>query len=346
MESEERLDREKRPDPFFRDWTRSPHMQRPTLAPHAEHLYHRMPPLDTLRELRPPELGRLLLPLIMLREETKPAGFAPREFSNEIVRERYENGGDAREAACLLMEGFGFLIRSGALIENPEQLGFPVFLLSRDGAAAATDPASLSVIHGEAVRLLHPQIVRDALAEFERGPEQYDVAIANAFRAVERAVREATGSVKHGRDLFDSVMGILEAGGRGALTPRDLGPREAVAVRDLFAGADVCFRGEIGVGRTPRNDPERTMRLLVTASALLDLVEVLSGGARVGLAFDELAARDGRNPGALTGTLPPQPSGDGERATIELALGSADASNGQSTSRENGAGRSTAASAP
>lgn len=277
MESAAAFDREQRADPFFRDGTRSPTMQNLTLAAQAGSLYHRLPELETLRALRPSELGRLLLPLIALREAGKPSGLAPREFANEIVRERYEHGTDAREAARLLTEGIAYLIRTGALIENPEQLGFPVYLLSRDGAAAVSDPASLSVVHGEAIRLLHPHVVRDALGEFERGPAQYDVAVANAFRTVERAVGAAAGSEKRGRELFDSVMGILEAGGRGALTPRDLGAREAVAVRDLFAGADVCFRGEIGVGRTAKGDPERTMRLLVAASALLDLVEALGG---------------------------------------------------------------------
>ena len=82
--------------------------------------------------------------------------------------------------------------------------------------------------------LLHKLIEDDALIEIERGVEHHPVAIFKAFKAVEIAVRDASG-------LADGDVGVklmqkaFNPGGPLADPERESGEQAAIA--SLFAGA-------------------------------------------------------------------------------------------------------------
>jgi len=237
-----------------------------------------LPPIDSLRATSASEIGRMLLPIIREQTRVNAHGFVARDLARAIATSKYRT--DQDEAGRLIMEGLSSLERSGLLVENPFQMmGSPWYTLSRSGNAALQTSGMYSgaVASEESRRLLHPSIADEALGDFERG--RYDVAVNLAFRRLEIAVREASGLNEHGRDLFIAAMGVRGKSERQPLTPEPIDSSEAVAIRELFCGAYGAFRNPSAHRRIDYTDESQVFRLLITASALMYILDELCSAA-------------------------------------------------------------------
>jgi uncharacterized protein (TIGR02391 family) len=114
------------------------------------------------------------------------------------------------------------------------------------------------------VALLHPTIAEKARPMFMRG--DYDVAVFQAFKDVEVAVRKAANLSDSdiGRKLMQSAFQPE----KGPLTDTSADKGEQVGLMDLFSGA-IGYCKNPASHRTPGYDRLSAARLLAFASFLL-----------------------------------------------------------------------------
>jgi uncharacterized protein (TIGR02391 family) len=199
-----------------------------------QELVREIPDVDTLLALEPEELGAKLLFLIRKRKEKK---FHPGNLKNDLTiychnqSEAYPQH-RLDEVNLALSEAFGWLQAQGLVVDAPDGAEHGWRVLSRrarkfederefaDYAAARHLPKKES---------LHPRISRSAWSAFMRG--EYDVAVFEAMKAVEVAVRDASG---FGADLLGKDLM------REAFNPNE-GPL-AEGRAHLFAGAIQSYK--------------------------------------------------------------------------------------------------------
>jgi uncharacterized protein (TIGR02391 family) len=121
-----------------------------------------------------------------------------------------------------------------------------------------------------ATELVHPRL-QDALREMDRGMEHYADAIFKAFREVEISVRQASG-------LQEELVGVplvraAFAYPNGRLTVPGMPEAEALSVQHLFAGAIGYLKNPSSHRRVDEIDGKRTLRLILFASELINIVE-------------------------------------------------------------------------
>ncbi len=236
--------------------------------------YHGPSP-DRLREMHAAQIGRAILPLVErdLRQHGNKRD--PRWLAKGVCESEYRSD---PSVTLLLMEGVQSLIRSGLLVPDP--FSDDRYLLSRAGteAARASNVQMSSIIQEESVALLHPIIRAAALGDLEQGPERYDAAVLMAFRAVEIAIGKAIAPAKvpDKKSVFDVAFGVHDGGRRGILTPEPMSSTEATAILNLFKSSSSALRNPVVHTDVGHDDPVQTMRLLVTASALVEMVERLN----------------------------------------------------------------------
>lgn len=114
---------------------------------------------------------------------------------------------------------------------------------------------------------LHPRIASTVWMAFMRG--EYDVGVFQAMKAVEVAVREATGLSDLGthlmRKAFDPKTGPLSD------MDADLGEREARSA--LFAGAIGSFKNPHSHRNVGLNDAAESVEIIMLANHLLRIVD-------------------------------------------------------------------------
>jgi hypothetical protein len=164
--------------------------------------------------LEPEELALRLFACI--RQRFKPHEiFSPASFADEF----WYHGNDVyprlhRRAIVLAMQGaLDWLVQEGLIMRDPEQSG-SFYILTRRGQTLnnAANIADFKVARSLPRDALHPSIADKVWAAFLRG--EYDVAVFQAMKAVEVAVRDASG-------LGNSSIGVALM--RAAFHP-DRGP--------------------------------------------------------------------------------------------------------------------------
>lgn len=239
---------------------------------------YRAPSLQRLAELDAVNIGRAILPLVAQDLLTHGNSRDPRWLARGIAEEYYQND---PHAAMLIMEGVQALERSGMLV--PDVYSDDRYGLSRAGTAASAGRSTARSIAEEAASaLLHPTVRAAALGDLEQGPERYDAAVLMAFRAVEIAVTEAIkpSVVADGKSVFDVAFGVRGAGLRGILTPEPIPASEATALLNIFKSASTAFRNPVAHRDVGHEDPVQTMRLLITASMLAQIVDELTSAVQ------------------------------------------------------------------
>ena len=197
---------------------------------------HKFPSRHALAKMSARDLGLMLLPVLTQQKRS----FVPCEVIRVLV-DQYSGRGLGVED--LLLEGVGYLETIGYLAEAMSwSMPARMLTVTRAGRAAsreANGPNSHAAAASPVAEVLDPVIATEALPEIERGPDHFQDAIFKAYRAVEIAVRDASGlgNEKIGVPLMNAAFGPS-----GPLREPDAEGGEAEALRNLFAGALGAFR--------------------------------------------------------------------------------------------------------
>ena len=229
-------------------------------------IYELMPDHKVLLSLEPEELAGIVLGYLHTLDENK---LYPQLLTEDYTVEKYpskyqEDIKQALREAWVWLESEGliackrpathdggliFITRKGKQIQNAEDLN-------------AYRKANLLP-----KQLLHSAIAEDIWSHFSRG--KYDMAVFEAFKAVEVAVRNASGySEKYGTELMRQAFKVEN----GPLIDQNQPKAEREATAHLFAGA-------IGLYKNPhshRNVPvtaEETVQIIMLASHLLEIID-------------------------------------------------------------------------
>jgi uncharacterized protein (TIGR02391 family) len=229
---------------------------------------HNFPPVEALQAMSARDIGLMLLPVIV-RTQQRP--FVPSELVRSLCDEYAERN---RGCGALMFEGIGYLERVGYLSEGmTRSVPLRMVMVTRAGRASL-ETGALPGAHAaralQAVDLLHPVIVGEALPEVDRGPDHFSTAILRAYRAIEIAVRDVGG---FGGDRIGVPLMNAAFGPGGKLREESSDGGEAEAVRQLFAGAVGAFKNPVSHRDVEERDPAKVLRLLAFASALLEIVD-------------------------------------------------------------------------
>lgn len=180
----------------------------------------------------------------------------PREYHERIL--------------CALMEAWVWLEREGLIAPRPRETHGAWVFVTRRGQRLK-DSTDFAAYRGADILprgLLHPVIAQEVWSTFIRG--KYDVAVFQAFKEVEVAVRtagryDATDiGVKLMRKAFDPQ--------NGPLTDKTSPEAERQALSDLFAGAIGSYKNPSSHRHVSIDAPE-AVEMIMLASHLLKIVE-------------------------------------------------------------------------
>jgi uncharacterized protein (TIGR02391 family) len=116
---------------------------------------------------------------------------------------------------------------------------------------------------------LHPAIREDVWADYHRG--KYDTAVFEAMKAVEVAVREASGLAV--RDIGTALMRKAFDPEVGPLTDLSDEKAEREARSALFAGAIGSYKNPQSHQKVALDDPDETAEIVMLANHLLRIVD-------------------------------------------------------------------------
>jgi len=134
---------------------------------------------------------------------------------------------------------------------------------------SATDFANFRFAHLLPKEILHPRIADPVWRAFMRG--EFDVAVFLAMKAVEIAVREASGL---GDDLVGvKLMRTAFAPERGALADANAEGGEKVARMELFTGAIGSYKNPHSHRDVNLSDPVEAVEAIYLANTLLRIVD-------------------------------------------------------------------------
>jgi uncharacterized protein (TIGR02391 family) len=234
-------------------------------------LYDRISDPAAVLSLEPEELAGVLLEHLKEQINENPQRQTQRGsvLDSDATYEGYPS--QARSSLQgALAEAWAWLEREGLLIPHPSAEGSRGWVrLSRRGEQLADREKLVAYRNANRLprALLHGRIVATVWAPFLRG--DYDVAVFQAFREVEIAVREAAGfpSDKYGTEL------MRQAFGAGCPLADSSAPEsEQQARAHLFAGAIGSYKNATSHRRVTLQAGE-TIELLLFVSHLLRLVD-------------------------------------------------------------------------
>jgi len=226
-----------------------------------------VPTAQQILQLSTRELGLLLLPRFE-QPPPMPVEYLMRRLAVDQLRRP--------ELMLPLSEAVDYLFREGLLVHafHSGYSGHRALVPSSKAKDLLKGIAVPSIFSDTSARELVQVRLTDSLREMERGREHYADAVFKAFREVEIAVREKSGVLgKVGVELVREAF----AWPNGPLTDSSMQEPEAKALGHLFAGAMGYLKNPPSHRHIEETDPARTLRLLLFASELLNIVETRRG---------------------------------------------------------------------
>ncbi len=226
-----------------------------------------IPDYETLLNLEPEELAGIVLEYLSLPEmgnKLNSYNFGlpdtvkayPRQVQDEVSR--------------ALMEAWIWLEREGFLAPKPGDSGNWVFI-TRKGQRLkdSADFGSYRQSNLLPKKLLHPIIAQKVYHLFLRG--DYDVAVFQAFKEVEVAIRDTGDYTEDDRGSYQLMRKAFHPE-TGKLNDANQSADEKQATSDLFAGAMGLFRNPHAHQNIPVT-AEEAVEMIMFASHLLRIVD-------------------------------------------------------------------------
>lgn len=215
--------------------------------------------------LTPEDLGGVLIELWQQRKETHQS-LAVDDFLYQLFPE--SGGRYPREILLAMAEAMAWLANLGVIVRDPAQ-DARRFAVTRRGMRLKTRKDLEEFRKGKAlpIELLQPGLAEKVHGLFVRG--DYDVAVFQAFKEIEVAVRKAGGYSNefYGKALMEMAFNPKE----GPLRDKSAQSSEQQAEMFLFAGAMGHAKNPI-VHREVKLSVESAARLILFASHLLGIV--------------------------------------------------------------------------
>jgi uncharacterized protein (TIGR02391 family) len=236
-----------------------------------------IPNPDVLIALEPEELGlRMLRALATWEHEGNPmelgrllpsvvGDIQARNFLGE-----YPTGLRMSQIELALREAWAWLEGTGLLIQAPKWGAHaPARILSRRAQKLAMQPSR--ALSGARLRKdsLHPKIREDVWALYHRG--KYDTAVFEAMKAVEVAVRDASGL--GAKDIGAPLMRKAFDSRNGPLTDVGVDESEREARAHFFAGAIGSYKNPHSHRNVALESPDEAAEIIMLANHLLRIVD-------------------------------------------------------------------------
>ena len=236
-----------------------------------QELLEAIPDVEALLAMEPEELGAKLLFVLRKAQQREPQRMLHRQDvagphlfqSNHGGRTYPGNRQDKVELA--LFEAWQWLEVQGLLLPERGTNGTSGFRrFSRRARNVENEDQFVRYETGRRIpkESLHPRIAKTVWMAFVRG--EFDVAVFHALKAVEVAVREATGlsntfvGSKLMREAFNSG---------GKLTDRAADPGEQTGLMELFAGTMGTYKNPQSHRDVKLDDPAETIEIIMLTNS-------------------------------------------------------------------------------
>jgi uncharacterized protein (TIGR02391 family) len=170
-----------------------------------------------------------------------------------------------------IAEAWAYLETLGLLIPAPQNPADGWRILSRRARRFENEIefARYSVARLLPKKALHPRIAERVWMAFMRA--EFDVAVFQAMKAVEIAVRQVAGYENHSKGV--AMMRDAFRPELGPLTDRSAETGEQVARMELFAGAIGSYKNPHSHRDVDLDDPAEAMEIIFSANHLLRIVD-------------------------------------------------------------------------
>ena len=235
-----------------------------------------IPDAELVVTLEPAELGLRLLPVLASVQPPLPP-LQPDHFlatiagSNQAGYPGQYPTNYRGEIMVALIEAWAWLEGQGLLVRDPRQNRSQDWRLSRRAEQLAKEPEPYRAFSARRIskEALHPAIREDVWALYHRG--KYDTAVFEAMKAVEVAVREASGLAA--KDIGSPLMRRAFDVNGGPLTDATAEPAERQALSDLFAGTIGAYKNAQSHRKVGLDDPDEAAEIVMLANHLLRIVD-------------------------------------------------------------------------
>lgn len=232
-----------------------------------------IPDPEVLTALEPDELGLRMLPALISRPAHDPLSLF--SFLRSLGEERSAGAYPPRgrhEVERAVREAWAWLEGQGLLIEHPGYLSpNSERILSRRAIQLAKEPDARRIFSARRIakETLHPGIREDVWALYHRG--RYETAVFEAMKAVEVAVREASGLPA--KEIGTNLMRQAFDPQTGSLTDMTAEKAEREARSALFAGAIGSYKNPHSHRYVALEDPDEAAEIIMLANHLLRIVD-------------------------------------------------------------------------